>query len=162
MTSPNDLIVIGYGSSLRSDDSAGPSAAAAVARWGLPGVRVINAQQLTPELAEPLSVARLAIFVDARLAEVGEDVRVRPIEPARLGSALGHTSDPCSLLALARAAFGSHPQAWLITVPATDFGVGERLSPTARAGLAAALRIIALFLAYTLAESHCEMVFYVS
>ena len=137
-------------------------AAAAVADWGLPGVRAMDAQQLTPELAEPLSAARLAIFVDARLADVGEEVRVRPVEPAGLGSALGHTSNPCSLLALARAAFGSHPRAWLITVPATDLGVGEGLSPTAQAGLTAALRTIATLLTVALEESHCETDSYVS
>ena len=52
-----EIIVIGYGSSLRSDDAAGARAAAAIADWGLPGVRAMDAQQLTPELAEPLSSA---------------------------------------------------------------------------------------------------------
>ncbi len=47
-----EIIVIGYGSSLRPDDSAGPRAAAAIADWRLPGVRAMDAQQLTPELAE--------------------------------------------------------------------------------------------------------------
>ena len=89
-------------------------------------------------------------------------MRVRPVEPAGLGTALGHTSNPCSLLALARAAFGSHPRAWLITVPATDLGVGEQLSPTAQAGLAAALRTIEILLRVALEESHCGTDSYVS
>ncbi|MGP0068228.1 MAG: hydrogenase maturation protease [Isosphaeraceae bacterium] len=148
-----NIIVIGYGSSLRSDDSAGPRAAAAVAGWRLPGVLAMEAQQLTPELAEPLSAARFAIFVDARLEDDGEGVRVLPIEPAVLGLELGHASNPCSLLALARAAFGSHPRAWLVTVPATDLAVGEGLSPTAEGGLAAALRTIAVLLRVALEEN---------
>ena len=69
------------------------------------------------------------------------------------GWALGHASNPCSLLALARAAFGGYPLAWLITVPATDLAVGEGLSPTAEGGLAAALRTIANLLRIALEES---------
>ena len=147
------VLVIGYGNTLRSDDSAGPRAAAAVGDWRLPGVLAIDVQQLTPELAEPLSAARLGIFVDARLALIGEGVRVRPIEPAGPGWALGHASNPCSLLALARAAFGAYPLAWLITVPATNLAMGEGLSPTAEGGLAAALRTIANLLRVALEES---------
>lgn len=138
-----DILVIGFGNPLRSDDAAGPRAAEAVAAWGLPNVRALDVRQLHPELAEPLSAARLAIFVDARLAADGDRVRVRPVEPAGSDPAPGHVSDPCSLLALAHAAFGSHPRAWLVTVPATDLALGEGLSPTAERALAAALGTIA-------------------
>jgi hydrogenase maturation protease len=137
------IVVIGYGNPLRSDDSAGPRAAEAIAAWRLPGVWAIGVRQLTPELAEPLSAARVAIFVDARLAEEGGRVRVRAIEPEGSDPAVGHASDPRSLLAFARALFGSDPRAWLVTVPATNLAVGEGLSPTAERGLAAALRTIA-------------------
>ncbi len=62
--------MIGYGNTLRSDDGVGPRVAMAVASWGWPGLKAIAVHQLTPELAEPLAAAELAIFVDARL--VGE------------------------------------------------------------------------------------------
>ena len=66
--SPPDgtILVIGYGNTLRSDDGVGPRVAMAVASREWPGFNAIAVQQLTPELAEPLAAAELAIFVDAR------------------------------------------------------------------------------------------------
>lgn len=99
--------------------------------------------QLTPELIEPLSAARLVVFVDARRAETGDPVRVQPIEPGTIASMFGRACNPQGLLASAQAVFGSRPPAWLVTVPATNLAVGEGLSPTARDGLVAALQTIA-------------------
>src|SRR5690242_2835552 len=65
---PWSFVVIGYGNDIRGDDAAGPLAARAVAAWGAPGVRALAAHQLTPELAEALAAAELAIFVDAGVA----------------------------------------------------------------------------------------------
>ena len=62
---PADALVIGYGNTLRGDDGIGPAVAEAVAALGLPGVRVIVAHQLTPELAADLADAQLVVFVDA-------------------------------------------------------------------------------------------------
>ena len=110
----------------------------------MPEVAALAVHQLTPELAEPLAAARLAVFVDARLAAEGEATRVQPLEPVGPRATLGHTSDPRSLLALARAAFGRRPRAWSITVPATNLSLGERLSPTAARGMDDALREIGI------------------
>ena len=139
------VLVIGYGNTLRGDDAVGPRAASVVASWELPGVIAQAVPQLTPELAETLATAHLAIFVDARRAAGGELVEVQSVEPSDLGpgAALGHVADPRRLLALARAAYGTCPRSWLITVPAEDFSVGEGLSPAAERGLEEALRQIA-------------------
>ena len=137
------VVVIGYGNTLRGDDAAGPRAASIVAGWGLSGVIATAVPQLTPELADPLASARLAIFVDARLAPDGEGVEVRPIAPAVPGAILGHAPDPGRLLALARLAFGASPRAWLVSIPAADFALGRALSPRAGRGLGEALRRIA-------------------
>jgi hydrogenase maturation protease len=129
--------VLGYGSSLRGDDAAGQRVVAAVARWHLPGVRALAAHQLTPELAEPLSQARLAIFVDARVG--GGGVRLRPLHAATAISSLDiHVGDPATLLALALALYGRAPRAWLITLPACSFALGAPLSPLTRRSLAVA------------------------
>ena len=138
-----EILVLGYGSSLRSDDSVGPRAAAAIARRALPGVRATATAQLTPELAESVAAARFVVFVDAGRAPAGARVRARRIEAAPAVSALAHVSTPEGLLALAQALFGARPRAWLVTVPGTDFAVGEGLSPRAQTGLDAALRTIA-------------------
>ena len=55
-------LVIGYGNTLRGDDGVGPLAADTIRGWGLEGVAAISITQLTPELAEPISAARLAVF----------------------------------------------------------------------------------------------------
>jgi hydrogenase maturation protease len=130
-------IVIGYGSTLRGDDAAGPRVVAAVARWELPGLRAIAVHQLTPELAEPLSQAGIAIFVDARVG--GGGVRLRPLRPTDRLSALDmHIGNPAALLALAHALYGRTPRAWLITLPAHNFELGTSLSPLTRRSLAIA------------------------
>ena len=59
------LLVIGYGNTLRGDDGVGPKVAEAVEALQLPGVRTLVCQQLSPEHAEPISRARVVVFVDA-------------------------------------------------------------------------------------------------
>jgi hydrogenase maturation protease len=143
---PAPALVIGYGNPLRGDDAVGQEVAAAVARWGLPGVRALAVHQLTPELVEPLARARLAVFVDAYPARDGGGVNVRRLGRPHGPAALGHTGDPRFLLGLARALYGGHPPAWLVTVPGFEFGFGEALSPTARDGVRGALRQVARLL----------------
>lgn len=149
------IIVIGYGNPLRGDDGVGQRVAEAVSEWGLSTVRVLSVQQLTPELADPLAAADLAIFVDAGIARPGGTTRVKPLEPAGLGTAIGHTGDPRSLLRLARIAFGRHPRAWSITIPATSIAMSEGLSPDAERGMEDALRHIALLVSREVGEERC-------
>ncbi len=137
--------MIGYGNTLRSDDGVGQRVAVAVASWALPGLETIVVHQLTPELAERLVSAELVIFVNARQAEIGAAVEISLLEAANSVEALAHASDPRWLLALTEAAYGRRPRAWMLTVPATDFSLGEALSVTARSGANDALgRIAAL------------------
>jgi len=135
----NELLVIGYGNTLRRDDGVGPRVAGAVEELRLPGVRTMACAQLTPEMADPLSQARAAVFVDAALDCPGR-VRMRRIDPSDSSQVLAHAADPRILLALARDAFGRAPEAWLLTLPAEDLGFGEQLSRAARHGLRKAVR----------------------
>ena len=135
------FLVIGYGNELRGDDAAGPCVARRVAGWGRPEVDGLAVHQLTPELAAALAGAEMVVFVDACAAGEEREVCVRRLE-AGPGAVVGHTSDPRWLLALAEAAYGRRPEAWLVTVPAADFGLGGRLSATATEGVAVALRQI--------------------
>src|SRR5438552_18248012 len=123
-SSPGGVVVIGYGNPLRGDDGAGVRVAEEVAGWGWPHVRALGVHQLTPELAEALAGARLAVFVDARPAREGETISVEPLEPAGEPAVLDHASDPRFLLGLTRALHGSHLPAWWLTVPGLDFGLG--------------------------------------
>ena len=141
------ILVIGYGNDLRGDDAAGPRAAAQVDAWSLPGVEVRTLHQLTPELADPLAAADRAIFLDAHPARTGASVRVQHLHPAVPTARLPHTCDPQGLLALARDAVGRWPEAWWITIPATDFAFGAPLSPLAKRGIADALATVRRLLA---------------
>lgn len=136
---PGTTLVIGYGNDLRGDDAAGQRTAARVDAWRLPGVAVRALPQLTPELAEPLAAADRAVFLDAHPASSGTAIRVHRLRHAAPTARPAHTSDPAGLLALAQTAFGRSPEAWWITIPATDFSFGAPLSALAERGMADAL-----------------------
>ena len=135
------LLVIGYGNTLRRDDGVGPVVAAEVEALHLPGVRTLACQQLTPELADPLSRAGAAVFIDAAVDHPAQ-VRLRRLDPSGSSQILAHAADPRTILALARDAFGRAPKAWILTIPAKNLGFGEQLSRTAKSGLRKAVRAV--------------------
>lgn len=105
----------------------------AVEALALTGVRVLACPLLTPELAEPISRAGMVIFVDAAV-DAPLDVQCRKLEPAPSSQVMAHAANPATLLALARDVFGHAPEAWLLTIPVTELGIGETLSPLAQRG----------------------------
>lgn len=136
------VVVIGYGNTLRSDDGAGQQVATLVQQWDLPQVRSYPVHQLTPELAAEIATAQMAIFVDAY--SESSTVQVHPLtdEVVATTNRLGHTSNPRSLLNLAKTLYGAAPAAWWVLIPAINFDFGEQLSPTTEAGIAVALEKI--------------------
>lgn len=136
--SDGSLLIIGYGNPLRCDDGVGPKVVEAVEALRLPGVRTLICQQLTPELADPISAARGVVFVDASVG-TGTEVRALALEPREGAPVLAHAADPRLLLTLARQVFGRCPPAWWLTIPAEDLGFGEGLSPLAERGFTAAI-----------------------
>lgn len=137
--SPTGLLVIGYGNTLRSDDGVGPRVADAVAALALPGVRALVCPLLTPELADPVSQARVVIFVDAAV-DAPREVQMRKLAAAGTSQIMAHAASPATLLALARDVFGHVPEAWWLTIPAKDLGIGEELSPLAQRGFEIAVQ----------------------
>ncbi len=139
--SPTGLLIIGYGNTLRRDDGVGPRVAEAVAALGLPGVRTLACPLLTPELAEPVSQARTVIFVDAAV-DAPREVQLRKLAPAESSQVITHAASPATLLALARDVFGHAPDAWWLTIPVEDLGIGDMFSPLAQRGFETALEAI--------------------
>lgn len=133
------LLVIGYGSTLRGDDAAGPRVAEAVDQLQLPGVRTLMPPLLTPELAAEIAQAERVVFVDAT-AVSAQEVHLEKLNPSPSSQLLGHAADPAILLALTRDVFGSLPHAWLLTIPAENFTIGEELSERAQRGVKEAIR----------------------
>jgi hydrogenase maturation protease len=134
----NSLLVIGYGNTLRRDDGVGPRVAETVAALGLPGVQALAFPLLTPEVAEAVSRAGTVVFVDAAV-DAPREVQLRPLAPAATSQIMAHAASPATLLALARDVFGHVPEAWWLTIPAEELGIGEEFSPLAQRGLEVAV-----------------------
>ena len=127
-----DAIVIGYGNSWRGDDGAGPDVALRIEAMGLPRVRTLAVHQLTPELAEALSFAKRAYFVDVTIASREEPVVVEPLTAECANPLATHTFDPRALLWLAQVLYGRSPRAWLVTISGNQFNPGTTLSAVVR------------------------------
>jgi hydrogenase maturation protease len=131
MSHGQDILVIGYGNELRGDDALGPCIARHLEARSLPGVRTLSLPQLSPELADELAQARGAVFVDARIDDGCDEVRVAPLAPVEKRAWGAHCSDPATLLAIAQMLYGRAPAAWLVTVRGTTFEPGSDLSSAA-------------------------------
>jgi hydrogenase maturation protease len=127
-------LVVGIGNALRRDDGVGHVVVNAIAQR-CPGIDTLVVHQVLPELAASLTGRRMVIFVDARIATdvVEAGVTIRRVRADWQGGGLDHVGNPAGTLALAEATTGSTPEAWIVTVPVTDIGLGTGLSPqTAR------------------------------
>ncbi len=143
-TIDTELLVIGYGNTLRQDDSVGPRVAERIEALHLPGVRTLICDQLSPEHAESLAHARVAVFVDA-VRGAPRHVRLQPVKPGATTQLMAHAAEPNTMLALARDVYGRAPQAWLLPIPALRMGFGQNLSVTASRGVDAAIQTITRF-----------------
>ena len=132
-----DILVIGYGNTLRTDDGVGRHAAERLADDSrLDGVRVIGRHQLTPELALDVSQAALVVFVDASSRLPAGGFTVEPMErTGRHGAGWSHHLDPPSLLDLTGELYGRVPDAFLISVGVESVILGDRMSPMVEASL---------------------------
>jgi len=143
-----DLLVIGYGNTLRRDDGVGPRVAEAVEAMRLPRVWTLSLPLLSPEHGECLSRVREAIFVDASIdssVDAPGDVHLRPLEPAASARVNAHAVSAATLLAISRDIFGRTPRSWILTVPAHDLSFGEEFSPAVAAAVEKAVARIVAF-----------------
>lgn len=139
-----EILLIGYGNTLRGDDGIGPRVAEAVRHLRLPGVHTLICPLLTPEIADPISQAEKVIFVDAAM-DTPNEVQWRKLEPNETSQLMAHAADPRTMLALARDVFGRVPEAWWLTIPAVDLGFREDFSPAVQKKFAEAVRKIQVF-----------------
>ena len=144
-----EVLIVGYGNTLRGDDGVGRVAAQALAEAAaIEGIDVVSCHQLLPELAEPIAAADLAIFIDAKVSLGPGEIAVTQVEcePAP-PSGLVHHMDPGTLLQMARKLYGRAPTAFLISVGAGSLALSEVLSPAVATALpeviATARRLVA-------------------
>lgn len=138
MTAPR-TVILAWGNDFRRDDGAGRHAARALRERDLPGVEVIDFNQLCPEHAECLVDADRVIFLDAYPAEPGQGALLLPLDdPAAIKlprSCFGHAVQPAEIMTLARTVYDSHPEAWLAAIPGFDFDLGENLTEATASGI---------------------------
>ena len=139
-----DILVIGYGNTLRGDDGVGPRVAEAVAQLSLPSVRTLVCPMLTPELADPISRAQSVIFVDAAV-DAPNEIQWRQLQPNETSQLMAHAADPRTMLALSRDVFGHVPEAWWLTIPVVDLSFREQLTPEVQRFSGKAVQMIQAF-----------------
>jgi hydrogenase maturation protease len=122
-------LVVGYGNPLRGDDGVGPEVARRLAaELSDPEIVILAVHQLTPELTEPLSQARLALFIDASSEGTPGQVRVEEIQARPPEQSFTHEFDPPMLLAAAQLLYGRCPEARLVSLAGQSFEFEETLS----------------------------------
>jgi hydrogenase maturation protease len=138
------VLLVGIGNELRHDDAAGPRVVRAVQE--LVGWDTLVVQGLTPELADDLAAVDLVIFVDAnvdpRLQVPTWRPQAAPAEGPAAAMLLGHALDVPVLLALTSWLHGRVPAAVTLEMPGYAFCIGERLTPRAAQGVAAAIEAL--------------------
>ncbi len=136
-----DLLVIGYGNDLRSDDGAGRAVAEAISELDLPGVEVRSMSQLTPELSLVLAGRARVVFVDADVD--AKEVEIRTVDAGASGNGvMTHHGDPAKLLALTATVGPVPDEAIVISIPATNLEMGFELSPQTASGVGHAVDLI--------------------
>ena len=131
-------LIVGIGNPTRSDDGAGLAAAQVIAR-ARDDVEIIEAQQLTPEIAERVAAHAVVIFLDASVRV--DCVTVSDVSP-RAEAGGSHGGSPAQVVALGEALYGARPAtSVLVEIPARDLGFGERLSAETAAAVEEAAQL---------------------
>jgi hydrogenase maturation protease len=139
-------LVIGFGNTLRGDDSVGPLVAEQVEAWNLPEVRALSVHQLTPELAAEIARAKVVYFVDACVGR--SQASIEPIDAIEELSRIDHLWNPSVLLQLAQTLYDAEPIAYQILIPAIQFDYGTVVSAIANDGLAWSLKTLKEYLTH--------------
>ncbi len=123
------VLIVGYGNPLRGDDGVGPEVARRLAaEFQDPDIEVLRELQLKPELAESMSRAELAIFIDARADDQPGEVRIEEVVPSEPERTFTHQFAPPMLLMTAQVLYSRIPRAFLVSVGGENFELSEGLS----------------------------------
>lgn len=135
-------IILACGNPLRGDDGIALHLARCLQEqhWD-PEIEIRYSQQWTPELAESISKADLAIFVDASTTVPAGTIRLQPVSSSKSWpGGTTHSLHPPQLLALARELYGKTPErALLLTIGGESFGHSSEFSRPVRGAIPTAL-----------------------
>jgi hydrogenase maturation protease len=147
------ILVIGYGSTLRTDDGVGWHAARRLeADPRLAGTTVVACHQLTPEVALDLSRASFAVLIDASASRAPGTFAVDSLAAAPSGPSGSHHVAAAELVALAETLYGHAPEVVTVGVGPASLELGEGLSPAVEAILPAIVDAVAELVAARLAS----------
>jgi hydrogenase maturation protease len=135
------ILVIGYGNTLRGDDGVGYQIGETIADWQIPQVRSIAIHQLLPELAIAMADVDIVVFIDAiaSINSLTQNINITPLPPDSDVTFSTHIITPQLLLSLTQRLYSKTPDAYLLTIPAIDFTLGNTLSPITSTGQKLAL-----------------------
>jgi hydrogenase maturation protease len=136
-----EVLIIGYGNPLRGDDAVGWQAAERL-RESIRDeqVEIVTSHQLTPEMADTISRARIVIFIDADCDNREGEIVFRRVEPDPSAPELfSHQLTPEVLLGVASRLYGGSATGVLISMGVRSFEYGAELSEAVRTALPALL-----------------------
>jgi hydrogenase maturation protease len=135
-------LLIACGNPLRCDDGAAHEVLRLITP--APDLEARDVQQLTPEIAQEMNGFARVVFLDAD-ARCAHPV-IETVRDSTSRSALTHASDPAEILALSRALFAFHGEAFLCRIPARNFSPGEAMPPDQRRVIEESVRELERFL----------------
>lgn len=127
----NQTLVIGLGNPLRGDDRFGWEVIDRLDLIDIPNLKTLCRHQLTPELAEDVSLSDPVIFVDASLESSPGEASITEVNPLyiSLDHFSTHDLSPQGILNLCQNLYQTNPTAYLVSIGAKTFEPGETLSP---------------------------------
>ncbi len=128
------IVAFALGNTIRADDGTGIALARGLDAL-VPGLEVIEAQELLPEHADAIAGAGGVLFLDASVAGTPGEVHASRLVPRQARAAILHALTPEEVLGLARAQHGRAPPAGMVTVSGREFAFGEGLSAEVEAAL---------------------------
>ena len=131
------FLILGYGNPLRGDDGVGWAAIERLEKLEghLADADLLALHQLTPELAERLSVVRGAILIDAAVDLPPGQIRRQEIDPNHGLPEMMHDLSPQQLAGMARGLYGQCSPVVLFTVGGACWEMTQALSPPVAAAL---------------------------
>ncbi len=125
-----DVLILGYGNTMRGDDALGIHAAHALHDFYCTdgGIRVLATSQLTFDLAEDLSQANFILFIDAATSGLPGEIHVEEVQPADEKVRFTHHWTPRTLLMVCKQLYGKAPTALSLTMAVSSSEMGMGLS----------------------------------
>ena len=127
---PGDILVIGVGNTLRTDDGVGIYLCDRIEKYFGDAVRGVKTYGPEILLAEAVSQARSLLVIDA--VEKGPPFRFVPLLPQQgpwdPGPFTSHLFSWPAILKASECLYGIFPESELLAVRGYDFGIGESMS----------------------------------